>query len=134
MKKQELRVKVIVPAIKYSESFKMAVVREYESGILNKDQIRIKYGIGGNSMILDWCRKYGKLHYPLIATGRIGRPMKDPQKQRIKDLEKQLEEARLKVLAYEKLISIAEKEEGISILKKDVAKQLTSLPEPTQEK
>jgi hypothetical protein len=60
--------------------------------------------------------------------------MKDPHKQRIKDLEKQLEEARLKVLAYEKLISIAEKAEGISILKKDAAKQLTSLSEPTQEK
>jgi len=53
--------------------------------------------------------------------------MKDPQKQRIKDLEKQL-----KVLAYEKLISLTEK--GISILKKDAAKQLMSLPKPTQEK
>lgn len=60
--------------------------------------------------------------------------MKDPQKQRIKELEKQLEDAKLKVLAYEKLISITEKEEGISILKKDAAKQLTSLPKPTQEK
>ena len=44
--------------------------------------------------------------------------MKDPQKQRIKELEKQLEDARLKVLAYEKLISVTEKEEGIRILKK----------------
>ena len=59
--------------------------------------------------------------------------MKDPQKKRIKDLEKQLEDARLKVLAYEKLISIAEREDGISILKKDAAKQLTSLPKLTQE-
>lgn len=41
MKKQELRVKVIVPSIKYSESFKRAVVKEYESGILNKDQEEI---------------------------------------------------------------------------------------------
>ena len=60
--------------------------------------------------------------------------MRDPQKQRIKELEKQLEDARLKVLAYEKLISVTEKEEGISILKKDAAKQLPSLPKPTQEK
>lgn len=88
MKNQELKVKVIVPAIKYCEPFKKAVVNKYKTGILNKDQIKLKYGIGGNSMILDWCRKYGKLHHPLIATGRIGRPMKDPQKQRIKDLEK----------------------------------------------
>lgn len=75
---------------------------------------------------------YGKLHYPKLSA--IGRPMKDPQKQRIKELEKQLEDARLKVLAYEKLISITEKEEGISILKKDAVKQLMSFPKPTQEK
>jgi transposase len=132
MKTQDLNRKALSPNIRYSEAFKRAVVREYERGILNKAQMKVKYGIGGKSRVLDWCRKYGKLHYPL--PGNTGRPMKDPQKQRIKDLEKQLEEARLKVLAYEKLISIAEKEEGISILKKDVTKQLTSLPRPTQEK
>jgi transposase-like protein len=131
MKTQDLMVKKLSPGIRYSEAFKRTVVKEYERGILNKAQIKSKYSIGGKSRILDWCRKYGKLHYPLRASK--GRPMKDPQKQRIKDLEKQLEEARLKVLAYEKLISIAEKEEGISILKKDAAKQLMSFPKPTQE-
>jgi hypothetical protein len=60
--------------------------------------------------------------------------MKDPQKQRIKDLEKQLADAKLKLVAYERLIKIAEQEEGISILKKDEAKQSVSLPKPTQEK
>jgi hypothetical protein len=57
--------------------------------------------------------------------------MKDPQKQRIKELEKQLAEEKLKVIAYEKLIEIAEREEGISILKKDAAKQLKSLDKNT---
>jgi transposase len=99
MKKQDLNVKHLSPSIRYSEAFKRGVVQEYERGILNKDQIQAKYGIGGNSRVLDWCRKYGKLHYPSI--GNNGRPMKDPQKQRIKELEKQLEDARLKVLAYE---------------------------------
>jgi transposase len=132
MKKQRQDKILESPAVKYSEAFKRAVVAEYERGILNKDQIQIKYCIGGNSRVLEWCRKYGKLHYPKLSA--VGRPMKDPQKQRIKELEKQLVDARLKVLAYEKLISIAEKEEGISILKKDAAKQLTSLPKPTQEK
>jgi len=120
------------PLSKYSEWFKRAVVIDYERGILNKDQIQQKYGIAGNSRVLEWCRIYGKLHYP--KAGLTGRPMNDPQKQRIKDLEKQLEVAKLKLLAYEKLISIAEKEEGINILKKDVARQLTSLPKPIPEK
>lgn len=129
MKKEDFIKKQQSPYGRYSEAFKRSVVKEYERGILNKGQLQSKYGIGGNSRVLEWCRKYGKLHYPKISA--IGRPMKDPQKQRIKELEKQLEDARLKVLAYEKLISITEKEEGISILKKDAAKQLTSLPKPT---
>lgn len=108
-----------VPRRTYSESFKRMVVREYEQGILNKDRIQEKYGIGGNSRVLSWCRKSGKLHYP--ERGNLGRPMKDPQQQRIKELEKQLAEEKLKVLAYETLISMAEKAEGISILKKGAA-------------
>jgi transposase-like protein len=121
------------PCKKYSESFKRMIVKEFEKGLLNKDQIQVKYGIGGNSRVLTWCRKYGKLHYPTKGI-ELGRPMKDPQKRRIKELEAQLKEAQLKVEAYQKLISIAEREEGISILKKDEAKQLKSLHKPTPEK
>lgn len=131
MKDQRIKTKDVSPGGRYSESFKKKVVQEFERGILNKDELQAKYGIGGNSRILQWCRKYGKLHYP--EKGALGRPMKDPQKQRIKDLEKQLEEAKLKLVAYEKLIEIAEKEDGISILKKDDAKQSVSLPKLTQE-
>lgn len=117
---------------KYSEVFKRMVVEEFERGPLNKDQLQAKYGIGGNTRIFEWCKKYGKLHYP--SKGSIGAPMKDPQKRRIKDLEKELSDTKLKLLAYEKLISLAEKEEGISILKKAEAGQLPSLPKPTREK
>lgn len=131
MKKQDLQIKMVIHRA-YSEAFKQALVREYEKGNLNKDQIQLKYGIGGHTRVLEWCRKYGKLPYP--KKDSTGRPMKDPQKQRIKELEKQLERANLKILAYEKLISIAEEAEGISIIKKDAAKQLTSLPKPTPEK
>lgn len=84
---------------------------------------------------MEWCRIYGKLPYstPELAPNNE-RPMKDPQKQRIKDLENQLKIEKLKVLAYEKLISIAEQEEGITILKKDVTKQLDRLHRPIPEK
>ncbi len=131
MEKEKIKVKRKLK--KYSEVFKKSVVREYEKGLLNKDQIQRKYGIGGNSRVLSWCRKYGKFAYP--ENGKItGAPMKDPQKQRIKELEKKLENAELKVKAFEKLIEITEREEGIVILKKDVAKQLKSLHKPTPEK
>lgn len=132
MKRQEVRVRITIPHAIYSSSFKRSVVQEYEKGGISKEGLRHKYGIRGKSRILEWCRKYGKLDYP--NKGDLNYTvMKDPQKQRIKDLERQLAEERLKVLAYQKLISIAEEEEGISILKKDVAKQLTSLPRPTRE-
>jgi transposase len=130
MEKEGIRIKVIIPAVSYSLSFKKMVVAEYERGVLNKDEIQRKYGIGGNSRVLDWCRKYGKLHYPEPGM-QIGRPMKDPQKRRIKELEKALEMEKLKVKAYEKLIEITEKREGISILKKDGAKQSENLEEST---
>ncbi|WP_207536547.1 hypothetical protein [Desertivirga arenae] len=117
---------------KYSEVFKRMVVEEFERGPLNKDQLQAKYDIGGNTRIFEWCKKYGKLHYP--SKGSIGAPMKDPQKRRIKELEKELADAKLKLLAYEKLISLAEKEEGISILKKVEAGQLPSLLKSTREK
>ncbi|OKS86408.1 hypothetical protein RG47T_4728 [Mucilaginibacter polytrichastri] len=132
MESQRIKSKHVSPGGRYSLSFKKKVVQEYERGFLNKDQLQAKYGLGGNSVILQWCRKYGKLHHP--EKGALGRPMKDPQKQRIKDLEKQLEEAKLKLVAYEKLIEIAEKEDGINILKKDGAKQSVSLPKCIQEK
>ncbi len=125
------RIKILGPSNrKFSIAFKRQVVREYESGFLNKDQLQRKYGIGGNSVILEWCRKYGKLPYPKMTS--IGRPMKDPQKQRIKELEKALELANLKVRAYEKLIEITERNEGIDILKKDGAKQSRNSDKPEQ--
>jgi len=117
MGNEQIRENKTPPGYQYSEAFKRMVVKEFERGVLNKDQLQVKYGIGGNSRVLEWCRKYGRLHYPSKGTN-TGRPMKDPQKQRIKELEQQLREEKLKVLAYQKLIAIAEQEEGISILKK----------------
>ena len=135
MKDERIRIKISIPGSRYTESFKRMVVREFELGFLNKDQLMTKYGIGGHSHVFEWGRKYGKLPYsmPEIEPNN-GRPMKDPQKQRIKDLEHQLKIEKLKVLAYEKLISIAEQEDGISILKKDVTKQLDRLHKAIQEK
>jgi transposase len=132
METETITLKKVTPHLRFSVAFKKKVVAEYERGFLNKDQLQAKYGLGGNSTVLKWCRKYGKLHY--AQKGELGRPMKDPQKQRIKDLEKQLADAKLQIEGYEKLIAITEAEEKTSILKKDGAKQSVSLPKPTQEK
>lgn len=118
--------KFSTPSNRYSEAFKIAVVREFEKGFTSKDAIQEKYAIGGNSRVLAWCRIYGKLAYPI--KGQRGRPMKDPEKQKIKDLEEALKLAHLKIKAYEKLIEVTERNEGIDIIKKDGAKQSPNFP------
>lgn len=99
----------------YSEAFKIKVVREYEHGNYTKDDLMRKYQLGGHSMVLEWCRKYGKLYYPRQTLP--GRPMKDPEKQRIKELEYELKKAKERLVIYEKLIEVAKRESGIDILK-----------------
>ena len=84
------------------------MVKEFEQGLLNKDQLQRKYGLGGNSTILKWCRKYGKFAYPKQAS--TGCPMKDPQKQRIRELEAKLKAAEQKLKVYDKLIEVTNRE------------------------
>jgi transposase len=111
-----MQTRIITPyQRKYSQAFKVQVVREYEQGFRTKDELMNKYRIEGHSTVLQWCRKYGKLYYP--KTKVPGRPMKDPQKQRIKELEHELKEAREKIMVYEKLIEIAKRESGIDVRK-----------------
>src|SRR5271165_2323427 len=45
--------------IRYSEAFKMEVVRELESGDLPFLELQRKYGIKGSSTVQKWVRKYG---------------------------------------------------------------------------
>lgn len=72
----------------YSEAFKRQVVSEYESGLFTKASLKRKYGIAGNSCIPRWLKQYGKLNHPTYLSH--GRPMKDKDKQYIKELEAEL--------------------------------------------
>jgi transposase len=121
MKGQSIRIRIGTPVKQYSEAFKKQVVREYESGVLNKDQLMRKYSIRGKSSVLQWCRRYGIFDY---TTKRftMGRPSKDLQKQRIKELENKLRQAELKLKAYQKVIEITNGELDGDVLKKIGAK------------
>jgi transposase len=116
MEQLRIRLKAGPPTPHYSEAFKKQIVREFEQGLINKDQLRCKYGLGGNSIVLNWCRKYGKFAYNSPTAN--GRPMKDPQKQRIKELEKKLKAAELKLKVYDKLIEITNRELDTDVVKK----------------
>ena len=45
--------------IRYSEAFKMAIVREVEEGDLPFEVVRRKYGVTGHTTVAKWVRKYG---------------------------------------------------------------------------
>jgi len=51
MQQLTIRIKSGQPQKRFSEAFKNEKVRDYEQGLLNKDQIKIKYGLGGNSTV-----------------------------------------------------------------------------------
>jgi transposase-like protein len=116
---------------RYSLAFKLKVVREYEIGYHTKDSLMSKYQIGGHSTVLQWCRKYGKLYYS--KTTMPGRELKDPQKQRIKELEYELKKAREKILVYEKLIEVTKRETGIDV-RKNIDTKLSENWQPKQKR
>lgn len=116
MEQLKIRLKLVRHRSHYSEAFKKQIAREFEQGLLNKTQLQRKYGIGGKSRVLEWCRKYGKFVYHSPKTN--GRSMKDPQKQRIKELEKKLKAAELKLKIYDKLIEVTNRELDTDIIKK----------------
>jgi transposase-like protein len=125
MEAVKVTLKVTKPQKRFSEAFKKMVVREFEQGLLNKDQLQRKYGLRGNSTVLKWCRKYGKFAYPEQTSS--GRPMKDPQKQRIRELEGKLRAAEQKLKIYDKLIEVTNRELDEDIVKKIEAKLHKSL-------
>ena len=105
---------------RYSVAFRHQVVREFERGGITKDGLKDTYQIRGKSTVLQWCRKYGRLAY--TSTGMRGRPLQDPQQRRIKELERKLKDSQEKILVYEKLIEITNRELGEDVLKKIVTK------------
>ena len=73
--------------IRYSEAFKLQVVKEVEDGVLTCDQARIKYGLGHGRVPI-WIKRLGKLHL-LPKLIRVETP---DEKDRIKELEKQIQQ------------------------------------------
>lgn len=126
----------------YTERFKRHVVSEVLSGQLTRGGASRKYGIGGNTTVHKWCVKYGGDYYlqglyidlPLAFQAK-GKTMykgkssaslsDDPKilKQRIAQLETQLEAESLKREAFEKLIEIAKRDLKIDLIKNFDTKQ-----------
>jgi transposase len=83
----------IKPAVRYSQAFKIQLVREVESGGQNFDQLRRKYGIAGTATIQRWLGKYGN--------GSIGKIIRVEKPKEINELE----QLRTRVRTLERLMA-----------------------------
>ena len=118
---------------KFDTDFKLRVLSDYYQSGMPKNYVSGKWGIA-TSLLRTWLRlwpvdsKELSLPAEIISTYRMS--LKDKEKSneeilqdRICALEKSLAMERLRNRALEKVIEIAEREEGISILKKGGVKQ-----------
>lgn len=111
----------------YSLSFKLQLVGEIEQGLLTKSQAKTKYGIQGDSTVSKWLKKYGNFdweHRPLYPMSKTPEQKILELEAKIKLLEKQkaraehlAERADKKVIIFDMLVNLAEKEYDIEIRK-----------------
>jgi transposase-like protein len=121
----------------YPLEFKHAVIKEYLSGDLGHQALLRKYDIRINGGIIRWMRRLGYAETP-VKDGYLpsAKPLSLPakktnkdqpsdalsQEQRIKELERQLEDEQLRSEMYRRMIEIAERDLNIPIRKKSDTK------------
>lgn len=111
----------------YTLGFKLSVVSEVEKGNMTYKQAQKRYGIQGRSTVLTWLRKHGRLDWSIPSKHFHSMPKsKETPAQKIKRLEKELEDERIRVLALNTMIDIADQQYGTAIRKKFSPKQVES--------
>jgi transposase-like protein len=107
--------RVIKPAIRYSEAFKMEVVRELETELAPAEQVRRKYGIGVGT-IQEWLGKYGNGTRGKIIRVETPKEINELKqlKERIKRLETALADANVDLVLERAYTRIACQRAGIT--------------------
>ena len=120
----------IRPAIRYSEAFKMQIVRELETGQINIDQIRRKYGVGGCYTIRRWVKKHGNGSVGKVI--RVEQPQeineREELKRRVRALEKALANANIDLVLEQAYTKIACERAGIKDVESFKKKHRGELP------
>lgn len=108
----------------YTLGFKLGVISQIEKGEMTYKQAQEAYGIQGKSTVLVWLRKLGNLDWdkPIIHTMSSPKSKETPA-QKIRRLEKELEDQRLKNEMLNYMIDLSDKQYGTSIRKKFLPKQ-----------
>lgn len=103
--------------VRYSESFKLQVVRELEEGRhCSCYAAQEAYGIRGNGTVTNWAREYGREH----LIGRVIRVETVAErdelrrlKERVRDLERALGDATVDLRLEREYVKLACREAGI---------------------
>jgi transposase-like protein len=117
--------------IRYSQAFKMALVREIEEQDVPFEHVRRKYGIRGSSTVCKWVRKFGNGSRGVRI--RVEKPEEINQyeqlKRRVRALEQALADANIDLALERQYTHLACERAGI----KDVAefKKKVDGPPPT---
>ena len=112
----------------YSLAFKLSVVDQVEKGECTYKQAQDHYGIQGASTVLVWLRRHGRLDWSHGTPNQVSKvtDMKEPKEltpeQRIKALEKELEDTKLKAQFFEAIVDVLDKDFGVRITKKQRSK------------
>lgn len=117
----------------YTMGFKLAVINEVEKGHMTYKQAQRQYGIQGRSTVLVWLRKHGSLDWskPYLHTMPSPKRPETPV-QKIKRLERQLEDEKLKNKILNEAIDISDKQYGTAIRKKFSPKPLDASNEESK--
>lgn len=115
----------------YFLAFKLAVVDQVEKGGFTYKQAQYRYGIQGRSTVLVWLRKHGRLDWSedtpntLYKVAAINETSEQQTpEQRIKALEKEIEEMQLKANFFEAVVKVMDKDFGVRLSKKRKAELL----------
>ena len=105
----------------YTLGFKLAVVEQVESGEMTYKQAQCRYGIQGRSTVLVWLRKHGNLDWSPLNLQAM-KTVKETPEQKIKRLEKELDDERTRNLIMNEMISMFDQKHGTSLRKKYLAR------------
>lgn len=106
----------------YNLGFKLAVISQVEKGEMTYKQAQKAYGIQGRSTVLVWLRKHGTLDWTNPIKHQMPK-FKETPAQKIKRLERELSDEKLKNKVLNTMIDISDQQHGTSIRKKYLPKQ-----------
>ena len=106
----------------YTFSFKLSVVSLVEKGEMTYKQAQDAYGIQGRSTVLTWLRKHGSQDWSTQTLSMTPKSKETPA-QKIKRLEIELSNEKIKTQILNKMIDLSDQQHGTSIRKKFLPKQ-----------